>query len=122
MNQKEVFKSHINEGYACKGESLILGSAILDGEPIAGAQVKIALKTMNRHGLIAGATGTGKTKTLQVISEQLSEKASEDKRRTPSSGTSYGRRTRTPQDQMVKVLRSATFIRGVFGILKKVMK
>ena len=39
-----------------------------------GAQVKIPLKTMNRHGLIAGATGTGKTKTLQVISEQLSEK------------------------------------------------
>ena len=38
------------------------------------AQVKIPLKTMNRHGLIAGATGTGKTKTLQVISEQLSEK------------------------------------------------
>jgi DNA helicase HerA-like ATPase len=39
-----------------------------------------------------------------------------------SSGTSYGRSTRTPQDQMVKVLTSATFIRGVFGILKKVMK
>ena len=42
--------------------------------------------------------------------------------RRPSSGTSYGRTTRTPQNQMVKVLTSATFIRGVFGILKKVMK
>jgi DNA helicase HerA-like ATPase len=51
-----------------------LGCAILDGEPVSGAQVKVPLKTMNRHGLIAGATGTGKTKTLQVISEQLSEK------------------------------------------------
>ena len=40
----------------------------------------------------------------------------------PSSGTSYGRSSRTPQDQMVKVLTSATFIRGVFGILKKVMR
>ena len=37
-------------------------------------------------------------------------------------GTSFGRRTKTPQDQMVKVLTSATFIRGVFGILSKVMR
>jgi uncharacterized protein len=44
----------------------------LDHEPISQAQVKIPLKTLNRHGLIAGATGTGKTKTLQVIAEQLS--------------------------------------------------
>jgi len=74
MDRKEVFTSEINNGYACSGDSIILGSAILDGQPIAGAQVKIPLKTMNRHGLIAGATGTGKTKTLQVISEQLSGK------------------------------------------------
>ena len=74
MDRKEAFVAQINNGYACNGDSIILGSAILDGEPIAGAQVKIPLKTMNRHGLIAGATGTGKTKTLQVISEQLSEK------------------------------------------------
>jgi DNA helicase HerA-like ATPase len=47
---------------------------MLDGETVAESQVKIPLRTMNRHGLIAGATGTGKTKTLQVISEQLSEK------------------------------------------------
>jgi DNA helicase HerA-like ATPase len=54
--------------------NITLGSAILDGEAIADAVVKVPLKTMNRHGLIAGATGTGKTKTLQVLSEQLSEK------------------------------------------------
>ena len=74
MNIKENFTSKINEGYASKGDSLILGGAILDGEPLADAQVKIPLKTLNRHGLIAGATGTGKTKTIQVLSEQLSLK------------------------------------------------
>ena len=74
MDRKEKFTAQINEGYACNGDSIILGGAMLDGQPIAEAQVKIPLKTMNRHGLIAGATGTGKTKTLQLISEQLSEK------------------------------------------------
>jgi uncharacterized protein len=74
MDKIEAFKKNINEGYSCKGDSLLLGCAILEGEAVEGTQVKIPLKTMNRHGLIAGATGTGKTKTLQVISEQLSEK------------------------------------------------
>jgi len=74
MGRKETFVAQISNGYACNGDSIVLGSAMLDGQPIAEAQVKIPLKTMNRHGLIAGATGTGKTKTLQVISEQLSER------------------------------------------------
>ena len=74
MDKKESFSAHINEGYTCKGDSIILGGAILDGEVITGTKVQVPLKTMNRHGLIAGATGTGKTKTLQVISEHLSEK------------------------------------------------
>lgn len=74
MDRKAAFKTQINTGYTCTGDNIILGSAILDGTPVPEAQVKIPLKTMNRHGLIAGATGTGKTKTLQVISEQLSEK------------------------------------------------
>jgi DNA helicase HerA-like ATPase len=74
MNKTEAFKSNINEGYSCKGDSILLGCAMLGGEAVKGTEVKIPLKTMNRHGLIAGATGTGKTKTLQVISEQLSEK------------------------------------------------
>jgi uncharacterized protein len=73
MDKKEKFAADINTGYACDGDSIVLGGAILDGQPVPGAQVKIPLKTMNRHGLIAGATGTGKTKTLQVISEQLSQ-------------------------------------------------
>src|SRR5690606_17821931 len=47
---------------------------MLDGIPFPDAQVKIPLKTLNRHGLIAGATGTGKTKTLQILAENLSKK------------------------------------------------
>lgn len=74
MDRKASFTKHIIDGYTCKGDFITLGSAMLDGEVVAGAQINVPLKTMNRHGLIAGATGTGKTKTLQVISEQLSEK------------------------------------------------
>lgn len=72
MSRKEDFTQNIINGYISKGESIILGGAILDGEALADAHIKIPLKTMNRHGLIAGATGTGKTKTIQVLSEQLS--------------------------------------------------
>ena len=74
MNKQESFKKFIDQGYESKGDSIILGGAILDGEAVQDTFIKVPLKTMNRHGLIAGATGTGKTKTLQVISEQLSEK------------------------------------------------
>ncbi len=73
MSKKESFIQHINDGYTSKGETIVLGAAILDGEAIGETQVKIPLKTLNRHGLIAGATGTGKTKTIQVLSEQLSQ-------------------------------------------------
>jgi DNA helicase HerA-like ATPase len=72
MSNKTTFIQHINEGYTSKGSSIHLGAALFNGEPIGETQVKIPLKTLNRHGLIAGATGTGKTKTIQVLSEQLS--------------------------------------------------
>lgn len=72
MIRKNDFVEKIIEGYSSKGESILLGGAILDGEALADVYVKIPLKTLNRHGLIAGATGTGKTKTIQVLSEQLS--------------------------------------------------
>jgi uncharacterized protein len=74
MDKKASFTTVINEGYSCNGDNIVLGSAMLDGEAISEAQVKVPFRTLNRHGLIAGATGTGKTKTLQVLSEQLSEK------------------------------------------------
>ncbi|WP_167342456.1 helicase HerA-like domain-containing protein [Nonlabens sp. SY33080] len=73
MSNREKFTEVISTGYNPKGESIVMGAAMLDGEAITGSHVKIPLKTMNRHGLIAGATGTGKTKTLQIIAEQLSQ-------------------------------------------------
>ena len=72
MSKTEEFKQYITDGYSSKGDSIILGGAIYEGETVADAHVKVPLKTINRHGLIAGATGTGKTKTIQVLSEQLS--------------------------------------------------
>ncbi len=74
MSRKETFFKYITEGNTTKGDYIPVGAAILDGETVTGAHVKIPLKTMNRHGLIAGATGTGKTKSLQVLAENLSDK------------------------------------------------
>ncbi|MGC5076844.1 helicase HerA-like domain-containing protein [Agrococcus sp. DT81.2] len=63
--------AEIRAGYAFDGPALEVG-ALVNGDPDAGTQVRIPLAMVNRHGLIAGATGTGKTKTLQVLAEQLS--------------------------------------------------
>ncbi|OBI82113.1 helicase HerA-like domain-containing protein [Mycobacterium asiaticum] len=62
----------IAAGYAVQGQALELGTVVVDGEADPTAQIRIPLATINRHGLVAGATGTGKTKTLQLIAEQLS--------------------------------------------------
>ena len=65
--------AEIAAGYAFTGPALEFGAAVLDGTAYPQAQVKIPLAVMNRHGLVAGATGTGKTKTLQLMAEQLVE-------------------------------------------------
>jgi DNA helicase HerA-like ATPase len=62
----------IAEGYAFSGPALELGAALQGTTAYPGAPVRIPLGVLNRHGLVAGATGTGKTKTLQLIAEQLS--------------------------------------------------
>lgn len=73
MSNNEKFTEAIKTGYTFKGESFKLGCGMLDGQVISGADVSVPFKTLNRHGLIAGATGTGKTKTLQVLAEGLSD-------------------------------------------------
>ena len=72
MANKEQFEAAIGSGYSFKGESVKIGRAMIDGA-VTGADIMLPLRTMNRHGLIAGATGTGKTKTLQLLSESLSD-------------------------------------------------
>ncbi|MFC5198484.1 helicase HerA-like domain-containing protein [Streptomyces kaempferi] len=62
----------IAAGYAFAGPALDLGALLWDGRCLPDAQIRIPLPMLNRHGLVAGATGTGKTKTLQLIAEQLS--------------------------------------------------
>ena len=66
------FAAAMEAGYAFEGETLLLGAPLMDGKVAATARVRVPLSMMNRHGLIAGATGTGKTKTLQGLAEQLS--------------------------------------------------
>src|SRR5690606_25228804 len=72
-DEASSFIEKINNSYQPKGDYIYLGSGILNGKIIAPAQVNLSLKMMNRHGLVAGATGTGKTRTLQLIAEQLSD-------------------------------------------------
>lgn len=72
MSNKTKFIDDLTLKYSPKGEYIVLGKGILDGEVVPEVNVTIPLKTINRHGLIAGATGTGKTKTLQAFVEQLS--------------------------------------------------
>jgi DNA helicase HerA-like ATPase len=66
------FGETIREAYEFEGDSIELGRGVHDGELAREAVVRLPLATSNRHGLIAGATGTGKTRTLQLIAEQLS--------------------------------------------------
>jgi DNA helicase HerA-like ATPase len=72
VSQRDEFIAAIQNSYRTNKPSIHLGSAILNGEIVTEAQVNLPLRMMNRHGLVAGATGSGKTRTLQVLAEQLS--------------------------------------------------
>src|SRR6187399_3757332 len=69
----KAFHDAMAAGYALTEPGLVLGSPMLDGELANDARVQVALSMLNRHGLVAGATGTGKTKTLQLLAGQLSK-------------------------------------------------
>jgi DNA helicase HerA-like ATPase len=73
MSNKEQFISEMQAGYTFKGESILMGLGKLDDEIQNDAKIYAPLKMFNRHGLIAGATGTGKTITLQSVTESLSK-------------------------------------------------
>ena len=72
MGKTDGFAEQIAEGYRFSGPSLLLGAPLLEGAVAAPGRVRLPLSMMNRHGLVAGATGTGKTKTLQSLADQLS--------------------------------------------------
>jgi hypothetical protein len=67
------FEEALNAGYGFEGSGITFGAAMRGDQTFPGLQVRVPLAMMNRHGLVAGATGTGKTKTLQVLAEQLSD-------------------------------------------------
>ncbi len=69
---KEQFISAINSAYAVNGPSIYLGAGIFDNQILAETKVNLSLRMMTRHGLVTGATGSGKTRTLQLMAEQLS--------------------------------------------------
>jgi hypothetical protein len=69
----KAFEQQMRDGYALQEPSAILGFPLHDEETLQGVPVQVALSMLNRHGLVAGATGTGKTKSLQVLAGQLSD-------------------------------------------------
>ncbi|MEP6947670.1 MAG: helicase HerA-like domain-containing protein, partial [Ginsengibacter sp.] len=73
MGNIKSFTESIKNGYSFQGETIKIGAALFEGNIIPEAEIFLPLKTMNRHGLIAGATGTGKTKSFQMIAEGLSD-------------------------------------------------
>ncbi len=73
MSDKQQFIESIKKSYSATQSHIYLGAGLLNGEIISEAQINLPLQMMNRHGLISGATGSGKTRTLQVIAEQLSD-------------------------------------------------
>jgi Helicase HerA-like C-terminal len=96
---KPGFAGAIAGAYATRGNAVELGQGVLDGQVVHEAAVRLPPATRNRHGLIAGATGTGKTRTLQA----------------PPHGDTL---TDFLTSRQGKALRREV-VRGVFGLLRK---
>src|SRR5689334_586880 len=73
MTKADDTAAELGKAYAFEGPALELGALVLEGNAHPDARIRMPLGMLNRHGLVAGATGTGKTKTLQLIAEQLSD-------------------------------------------------
>mgnify|MGYP006140474245 CR=1 FL=1 len=69
---QDKFIQAIHQSYTFKHPSIYLGAGVYEGEILGDAKVNLSLRMMTRHGLVTGATGSGKTRTLQLIAEQLS--------------------------------------------------
>lgn len=69
---RDKFISAINTSYSPTGASIYLGAGVFEKSIVPEAKVNLPLRMMNRHGLVTGATGSGKTRTLQLIAEHLS--------------------------------------------------
>ena len=102
--QQDPVALAVGDGYEFEGPALELGGLMLDATRLADVPIRIPLGMLNRHGLVAGATGTGKTKTLQLLAEQLSvERRARSSLRTsratcPASAVPGGRTTRSPSE------------------------
>ncbi len=72
MTEQSSIEQQVAPGYAFDGPAVELGGLMTDPDTLTGTRIRIPLAMLNRHGLVAGATGTGKTKTLQLLAEQLS--------------------------------------------------
>jgi len=72
MTSADDIVQTVKAGYAFTGPALDLGALVTDNTSHPDVPVRIPLGMISRHGLVAGATGTGKTKTLQLMAEQLS--------------------------------------------------
>ena len=69
----QAFRDAMAAGYASTEPTIVLGGPMHEGEVDTATRVQVGLSMLNRHGLVAGATGTGKTKTLQLMAGQLSK-------------------------------------------------
>ena len=70
----DKFETEMQKAYACAGDSLFLGAGLFEESCYPDVKVEIPFKMLNRHGLISGATGTGKTKTIELLAGELIEK------------------------------------------------